>query len=86
MDAEQHILQQTSGNGLVTTRSFSLTTGRLNAIETGSAGAVQNFAYSYDLLGNPLSRSDANTGLSESFAYDALNRNRHEAPTSRSRD
>jgi RHS repeat-associated protein len=66
--------QQTVGNGLVTTRSFSATTGQLNSIATGSGGAVQNFAYSYDLLGNPLSRSDANTGLSESFAYDAINR------------
>ena len=74
MDAEQHLTQQTSGNGLVTTRAFSLTPGRLNSIATGSGRAVQNFAYSYDLLGNPLSRSDANTGLAESLAYDALNR------------
>ena len=74
MDAEGHITQQTAGNGLVTTRAFSLTTGRLNSIATGSGGAVQNFAYSYDLLGNPLSRSDANTGLSETLAYDGLNR------------
>src|SRR4051812_27336585 len=29
--------------------------------------AVQNFAYTYDLLGNPLSRSDANTSMSETF-------------------
>jgi hypothetical protein len=41
MDAEQHLTQQTAGNGLVTTRAFSLTTGRLNSIATGSGGAVQ---------------------------------------------
>jgi RHS repeat-associated protein len=74
MDVEGHLTQQTAGNGLVTTRSFSATTGRLNAIATGAGGAVQNLAYSYDLLGNPLLRSDANTSLSESFAYDGLNR------------
>jgi YD repeat-containing protein len=36
MDAEQHLTQQTSGNGLVTTRAFSLTNGRLNSIATSS--------------------------------------------------
>jgi len=35
---------------------------------------VQSQSYTYDLLGKPLSRSDANTGLSEAFTYDALNR------------
>jgi YD repeat-containing protein len=35
---------------------------------------VQNLSYGYDLLGNPLSRTDANTNLSETFSYDALYR------------
>ena len=35
---------------------------------------MQNLSYTYDRLGNPLSRSDANTSLSETFAYDGLNR------------
>jgi YD repeat-containing protein len=35
---------------------------------------VQNLGYTYDRLGNPLSRSDANTNLSETFTYDTLNR------------
>ncbi|MBR1201849.1 MULTISPECIES: RHS repeat domain-containing protein [unclassified Bradyrhizobium] len=74
MDAEGHLTQQTAGNGLATVRTFSATTGRLSAIVTGTAGAVQNLSYTYDRLGNPLSRSDANTNLSESFGYDALNR------------
>jgi len=74
MDAESHILQQTAGNGLVTTRSFNVTNGRLNSIATGSNNAVQNLSYTYDLLGNPLSRSDANTSMSETFTYDGLNR------------
>ena len=39
-----------------------------------SGGAVQNFGYSYDVLGRLTTRSDANTVLSESFTYDALSR------------
>jgi RHS repeat-associated protein len=74
MDATGHLTQQTSGNGLATTRTFDPTTGRLTSISTGSSGAVQNLSYTYDQLGNPLSRSDANTGLSETVTYDALNR------------
>jgi YD repeat-containing protein len=35
---------------------------------------VQNLSYTYDRLGNPLSRSDANTSLSETFTYDCLSR------------
>ena len=74
MDAESHLTQQTAGNGLVTVGSFNATTGRLTNVSTGSGNAVQSQSYTYDLLGNPLSRSDANTHLSESFTYDALSR------------
>lgn len=76
MDAEGHLTQLTSGNGLVTNRSFEVTTGRLSGLTTGSGAgtAVQNLGYSYDRLGNPLSRTDANTNLSETFTYDTLNR------------
>ncbi len=74
LDAEQHITQQTAGNGVVTTRSFDAATGRLVLVQAGGSNSVQNHAYTYNLLGNPLSRTDANTGLSESFTYDALNR------------
>ncbi|MBU6462902.1 MAG: RHS repeat protein [Bradyrhizobium sp.] len=76
MDADGHLTQLTSGNGLVTNRNFEITTGRLTGQTTGSGTgtAVQNFAYTYDRLGNPLSRSDTNTNLSETFTYDTLNR------------
>ena len=74
MDAVGHLTQQTAGNGLVTVRSFDIATERLNSVVTGSGNAVQNLSYTYDRLGNPLSRTDANTSLSESFAYDGLNR------------
>ncbi|MBH5403073.1 hypothetical protein HZZ13_35545, partial [Bradyrhizobium sp. CNPSo 4010] len=74
MDAELHLTQQTTGNGLVTTNGFDALTGRLTSIATGSGGAVQNLSITYDKRGNPLSRSDANTNLSETFTYDGLNR------------
>jgi RHS repeat-associated protein len=73
-DAEQHLTQRTGGNGIVTSQSFDTNTGRLSSIVAGVAGAVQSASYTYDTLGNMLNRSDTNTGLSESFGYDALNR------------
>ncbi|MDC7789639.1 DUF637 domain-containing protein [Rhodoplanes sp. TEM] len=74
LDAEQHLTQQTAGNGVVTTRSFSALNGRLLSVAAGSGNAVQNATYTYDLLGNPLSRTDGTSNLSESFTYDPLNR------------
>jgi RHS repeat-associated protein len=74
LDAQQHITQQTSGNGVVTSRSFSATTGRLLTTAAGAGNAVQNLSYTYDSLGNLLSRADSNENLSESVTYDALNR------------
>ena len=76
MDADGHLTQMTSGNGLVTNRVFQATTARLTNINTGvgSGKTVQSLAYTYDKLGNPLSRTDANTGLNETFTYDALSR------------
>jgi RHS repeat-associated protein len=74
IDAEQHLTQQTSGNGIVTTRTFSATTGRLQSIAAGAGNTVQSSSYTYDLLGNPLARTDDTQNLSESFTYDPLNR------------
>ena len=66
--------QQTAGNGVATAKTFAPLTGDLTAIQSGTGGAVQNFGYSYDVLGRLTTRSDANTALSESFTYDALSR------------
>ena len=73
-DAEGHLTQQTAGNGIVTSRTFNADTGALTGITSGSAGAVQSHAYTYDLLGKLLTRTDANTALNETFVYDELNR------------
>jgi RHS repeat-associated protein len=73
-DAEQHLTLQTAGNGIVTTQGYDAPTGRLTSIAAGTSNAVANFAYTYDVLGDLTSRADANTSLSETFAYDALDR------------
>jgi RHS repeat-associated protein len=74
MDAESHLTHVTAGNGLSTIRLFDAATGRLNSIVTGAGHEVQDVSYTYDLLGNPLSRVDNNLHWTESFTYDALNR------------
>jgi hypothetical protein len=73
-DAESRLIQQTAGNGVVTTQSFDAQTGRLMDILAGTGNIVQNFSYTYDVLGNVLTRADANTNLSETFTYDNINR------------
>jgi RHS repeat-associated protein len=73
-DAEMHLTQDTAGNGIVTARGFDAPTGRLTSIVAGSGNGVVNFSYTYDAIGNPLSRTDGNTNVSETFTYDTLNR------------
>jgi RHS repeat-associated protein len=73
-DAELRLTQQTAGNGVVTTQSFDAQTGRLMDILAGTGNIVQNFSYTYDVLGNVLTRADANESLTETFTYENLNR------------
>jgi len=73
-DAEQHLTQQTAGNGIVTIQTFDQQTSRLLGITAGTSNGVESLSYTYDLLGNMLARQDGNAGLAESFAYDSLNR------------
>jgi RHS repeat-associated protein len=74
-DAELHLTQDTAGNGVMTARGFDAPTGRLTSIvASGNNNSVASFAYTYDGLGNLLSRADANANVSEAFGYDALNR------------
>jgi uncharacterized protein RhaS with RHS repeats len=75
-DAEMRLVQQTAGNGVVTSMGFDAATGRLRSIQAGvgSGSAVESTSYTYDVLGNLLTRADANESLSETFGYDSLNR------------
>lgn len=67
-----------NGNGVVTAKNIEQATGKTNSIKStlnGQAeGNVLDHSYTYDKLGNLLTRSDANTGVAESFSYDSLNR------------
>jgi YD repeat-containing protein len=73
-DAELRLTQQTAGNGIVTTQNFDPLTDRLTSILAGTSNAVESFSYTYDALGNLLTRADANENLTETFSYDNLNR------------
>jgi YD repeat-containing protein len=45
LDHEQHITQETAGNGIVTSRTFDITTGRLTSVVAGTGNAVQSMSY-----------------------------------------
>jgi YD repeat-containing protein len=77
VDAEGRTLQESFGNGLTTLRQYNNGTRFLESIVTGNqvgGTEVQNLSYGFDTVANLTSRSNHNTGVHESFAYDDLNR------------
>lgn len=78
MNAQGAITQYKQGNNVTTVKNVDEATGRVRSVQatlTGQGtGNVLNHAYGYDQLGNLTGRSDYNTGVNESFSYDALNR------------
>ncbi len=78
-DAELHLTQATAGNGVITNQSFDANTGRLLGIcatpDSGACdGATANFGYTWDAIGNLLTRADTDEQVSEKYCYDVLNR------------
>lgn len=73
-DAEMHLTSQTQGNGVLTTQTFDPNTGLMQSQQAGLSGAVANFAYSFDTIGNLDYRADNNMSFTERFCYDSLNR------------
>lgn len=76
-NSRDEITQATLGNGIVLSNAFDAVTGWLKSIQSGVGGgsSVQNLAYTWDLVGNLLSRKDINqSNLTETFAYDNLYR------------
>jgi RHS repeat-associated protein len=77
-DQEMHLIQSTAGNGVVTYQGFDQNTGLVLNIHAGPSDSVANFSYTWDKLGNLLTRQDmlagAGGGLTETSCYDALNR------------
>lgn len=73
-DADGHVLNETLGNGLTTTRTYTASTGRVQAINTNGVAVVQNQSFTFDALGNLTARFDSVAGFTETFSYDGLNR------------
>jgi len=76
-DAFGNVTQEVIGGKIITTRTFTPTTGRIETIMSGltaSSSSIQNLSYSFDSLANLKSRQDNNISLSEIFTYDDLNR------------
>jgi YD repeat-containing protein len=62
------------GNGVETTTTYAADTGKIQAIQAGTGNAVQNQQYQFDEVGNLTQRIDSNTGVTETYSYDSLNR------------
>ena len=65
------------GNNLQTRYTYDAATGWLADLQVGTTAnptTIQNFAFTFDPLGNLTSRTDRRQNLSETFAYDNLNR------------
>jgi RHS repeat-associated protein len=73
MNSKGLITQSTTGNGLVTSKTYK-NSGELLTITTGTSGSVQNLAYTYNSKGLMDSRRDNRRYLTEYFGYDNLNR------------
>jgi RHS repeat-associated protein len=70
-NADGRLLQATLGNGLTLKRSYDDETGRLTAVDEGSALSL---AYDYDFDGQVQHRHDRLANRVETFAYDELHR------------
>lgn len=75
-DARGNITEAILQDGVTVQRSYNPATGRLNTIDasTGLNQVVQDLDYSWDDIGNLLSRDDGHNSQAQSFCYDALNR------------
>ncbi|MEZ5647197.1 MAG: RHS repeat-associated core domain-containing protein [Burkholderiaceae bacterium] len=77
-DAQGRLSAFLYGNNVVTSKDIEAASGVLRSVTgtlNGQAiGHVQSQSYTYDEAGNLLGRGDANTGVTETFQYDSLNR------------
>lgn len=80
INAQGQVTQYKTGNNVTTVSTYDLQTQRLTGqtatTDGQAAGNVLNQSYSYDSLGNLLTRNDTSPGVGtqESFGYDSLNR------------
>ena len=79
MDRRGNVSEYLNGNGVSSRRSYDPATGRLTGIYSELSpglGDIQDHTYSWDDIGNLLSRNDYSgaKSLTETFSYDGLNR------------
>jgi len=69
-------LKVTLGNGLHESREYDRASGTLSSIKAGpdTSTSIQNLSFTYDEVGNVLTRTNANIGKTETLTYDDLNR------------
>lgn len=69
-----HAIDETLGNGVQSVRGYDLVTGRIDFIQSGASGSIQNLNYTWDAVGNLTQRQDVRQSLTENFSYDNLHR------------
>jgi YD repeat-containing protein len=79
VDVLGNVTQSRQGNGVVTNRSYDLSTGYLQTIKARASIAIvpeniQDLSVNFDALGNLTSRHDTATNFDETFVYDNMNR------------
>jgi len=74
-DAHGRMVEEWLGDGSTVAQTFQGVSSRL-ASQQSMVGpsTIQDFTYTYDNVGNMLSRQDFYHGLSETFTYDTLDR------------
>ena len=75
-DARGNVTEAILQDGVTQTREYNQATGRLTRLtaKTIVNASVQDLYYTWDDVGNMLSRNDQQNGQTQSFCYDALNR------------
>lgn len=68
------ILNESFANGLAASRVYDGLDRITSNVVSGSAGALQNFSYSYDAGGNVAQRVDAVQSVTENYSYDKMSR------------
>ena len=79
MDLRGNVTEALQGNGVTTHSYYHPATGRIETLRSEFAagiGDIQDHHYTWDEIGNLISRSDrsGNKDLHETFSYDTLNR------------
>ncbi|WP_189052645.1 FG-GAP-like repeat-containing protein, partial [Aliidongia dinghuensis] len=74
MDAEGRVTAESFGNTNETQRAYNPQNGELQSVVAGYANSVESLSYSYDPIGNILTRADQLQGVTDTFSYDGLNR------------